>query len=141
MENIHKILSIEFLISAKRKFKLSSILLLSLLFVSSSLIAQNRRVIKGQVIDEKKQPLIGATVIGKGLKNVNTITDVDGNFTLSIPADNKQSIMVSYIGYEPQEVSISSKTSITVIMTENSTQMGEVVVVGFGQQKKASVVG
>jgi len=141
MENIHKILSIEFLISSKRKFKLSSILLLTLLFLSSSLIAQNKRVIKGQVIDEKNQPLIGATVIGKGLKNVNTITDVDGNFTLSIPADNRQSIVVSYIGYETQEVSISSKTSITVIMAENSTQMGEVIVVGFGQQKKASLVG
>jgi len=82
MENIYKILSIEFLVSSKKKLKLTSILLLSLLFLSSSLMAQNKRLIKGRVIDDKKQPLIGATVLVKGQKTLSTITDVDGQFSL-----------------------------------------------------------
>lgn len=141
MENIYKILSIEFLVSSKKKLKLTSILLLSLLFLSSSLIAQNKRLIKGRVIDDKKQPLIGATVLVKGLKTVSTITDVDGQFSLSIPADNKQPLVVSFISYQTQEINITGKSFVTVTMNDNNVGLGDVVVVGYGSQKKESVVG
>jgi len=141
MENIYKILSIEFLVSSKKKLKLTSILLLSLLFLSSSLMAQNKRLIKGRVIDDKKQPLIGATVLVKGQKTLSTITDVDGQFSLSIPADNKQPLVVSFISYQTQEINITGKSFVTVTMNDNNVDLGDVVVVGYGSQKKASVVG
>ena len=130
MENIYKILSIEFLVSSKKKLKLTSILLLSLLFLSSSLMAQNKRLIKGRVIDDKKQPLIGATVLVKGQKTLSTITDVDGQFSLSIPADNKQPLVVSFISYQTQEINITGKSFVTVTMNDNNVDLGDVVVVG-----------
>lgn len=140
MEKIYGILSIEFLISSQKKMKRTGILLLSLFLLSSSLIAQTKRVVKGRVFDEKKEPLIGATVMVKGVKGVGTITDINGQFTLNVPTD-KNTLVVSYVSYKQQEVSIAGKNSIVIVLSSNSTQMNEVVVIGFGQQKKASVVG
>jgi TonB-dependent SusC/RagA subfamily outer membrane receptor len=124
----------------KKKLKLTSILLLSLLFLSSSLVAQNKRVIKGHVVDEKNQPLIGATVLVKGLTATATITDLDGQFSLMIPAD-KHTLVVSYVSFDTQEINISGKNFTTVTLKENNVNLSDVVVVGYGQQKKASVVG
>ena len=141
MENINKILLIKFLFSVKKKMKLTSVLLLSFLFLSTALIeAQNRKVIKGTILDETNQPLIGATVAIKNIKNSSVITDIDGHFTLNVPEDRKI-LVVSYIGYVTQEISISGKNSITVVLKDNSSEIGEVVVIGYGQQQKASVVG
>jgi TonB-linked SusC/RagA family outer membrane protein len=103
-------------------------------------MAQNKRVIKGQVIDDKKQPLIGATVLVKGLKTAVAVTDIDGNFSLSVPTD-KQILVVSFISYQTKEINISGKKSVTVVLEENSVGLGEVVVVGYGSQKKESIVG
>ena len=141
MENINQILLIRFLFSVKKKMKLTSVLLLSFLFLSTALIeAQNRRVIKGTILDETNQPLIGATVAIKNIKSSSVITDIDGHFTINVPEDRK-TLVVSYIGYITQEVSISGKNSITVVLKDDSKEMGEVVVIGYGQQQKASVVG
>ena len=140
MENRYKILLIEFLISSKNKIKQTSILLLALLLLSSSLVAQNKHVIKGVVVDDTKEPLIGATVSIKGIKNSGVITDVNGQFSLSAPTD-KHTLVISYIGYQTQEINIAGKSSIRVVMTDNNVKMDEVVVVGYGQQKKASIVG
>ncbi len=140
MKNLYGILPIGFLFSSKKKMKLTSMLLLSMLLWSSILVAQNKRVIKGRVIDDKKEPLIGATVVVKGLKNTGTITDLNGQFTLNVPSD-KNTLVVSYVSFKTQEVNIAGKTSVYVLMTTDTHQMNEVVVVGFGQQKKASVVG
>ena len=139
MENIHKILLIEFLTSTTKKLKLTSILLLSLLFLSSSLMAQNQRIIKGQVLDENKEPLIGATVIIKNLKSSGTITDVNGHFSLSLPSD-RNIIQISYISCKTQEINVADKNNITVTMQDNNVGLSDVVVVGYGKQKKASVV-
>lgn len=95
---------------------------------------------KGRVIDDKNEPLIGATVKIKGLDTNGSITNAEGQFSISLPND-KKTIQVSYIGYTTQEVNVSGKSSITVVMKDNNVQMSEVVVVGFGQQAKASVVG
>jgi len=139
MENINKILLIEFLISSKKKLKLTYILLLSLFVLSSSLIAQNKHIIKGRVVDDKNQPLIGATLLVKGL-TTGTVTDAEGQFSLNIPVD-KHLIVVTYIGYEPQEINIAGKSFVKVVLNENNVGLDDVVVVGYGQQKKASVVG
>jgi len=140
MENIHKILLIKFLFSFKNKMKLTSILLLSLLFLSTSLEAQNKRMIKGTVVDDSNQPLIGATVIVKDIKSTGVITDANGQFSISVlPTQN--TLQITYIGYLAQDVNITGKSNVTVKLTDNSMDMGEVVVVGFGQQKKASIVG
>ena len=97
MENIHKILLFEFLISTTKKLKLTSMLLLSLLFLSSSLVAQDKSMIKGLVVDETNQPLVGATVIIKNVKNSGVISDVNGRFSLNIP-EGKNTLVISYIG-------------------------------------------
>jgi len=140
MENINKILLIEFLISTKKKLKLTNMLLLSLLFLSTSLVAQNKSMIKGLVVDETNQPLIGATVIIKNIVNSGVISDVNGRFTLNIP-EGKNTLVISYIGYKTQEVNIVDNRFITVKLSDNSLNMDEVVVVGYGSQKKESVVG
>jgi len=140
MENIHKILLPECLTSAKKKLKLTSMLLLSLLLLSSSLVAQNKSMIKGLVVDDTNQPLIGATVIIKDIKNSGVITDANGQFTLSVP-EGKKALVISYIGYKTQEVNIPDNRFVKVRLSDNSLNMDEVVVVGYGKQKKASIVG
>jgi TonB-linked SusC/RagA family outer membrane protein len=141
MKNLHGILSIGFLFSTKKKYKLTSILLLFMFFLSSILVAQNNNgVIKGRVLDNKEEPLIGATVMVKGLPKANTVTDINGQFSISVPS-GKNTLVVSYISYQPQEINITGKNTVKVVMLENGVKMDELVVVGYGQQKKASVVG
>ncbi len=100
---------------------------------------QKQRVkISGNVVDSEGEPLIGAAVtLLDG--SVGAITDVDGNFTITVPADAE--IVVSYVGYEDQQFNISSRTHINVVMAGNEESIDEVVVVGYGVQTKASVVG
>ena len=93
--------------------------------------------VKGQVVDAAGEPVIGATVQVKGTTN-GTITDFDGNFILNnVP--EKGILVISYIGYKAQEVNISGKTSIKVVVKEDTEVLDEVVVVGYGAQKKASL--
>ena len=93
--------------------------------------------VKGQVVDATGEPVIGATVQVKGTTN-GTITDFDGNFTLNnVP--EKGILVISYIGYKTQEVNISGKTNVKVVLKEDTEVLDEVVVVGYGAQKKASL--
>jgi TonB-linked SusC/RagA family outer membrane protein len=140
MKNLHGILSIGFLFSTKQKCKLTSILLLFMFFWSSILVAQNNSVIKGRVLDNKEEPLIGATVMVKGLPKSSAVTDVNGQFSISVPS-GKNTLVISYISYQPQEVNISGKNTVKVVMAESGVKMDELVVVGYGQQKKQSLVG
>jgi TonB-linked SusC/RagA family outer membrane protein len=84
------------------------------------------------------EPVIGANVREKGTTN-GTSTDVDGNFTLTV--SNNAVIQISYIGYVEQEVAVGNRTSLRIVLAEDAQSLEEVVVVGFGKQKKASVVG
>lgn len=98
-------------------------------------VQQNGKRITGKVIDNTGEPVIGASVTVKGTTN-GTITDMDGNFTL----DNASgTLVVSFIGYSPVEVNIGGKTSFTVTLREDDELLDEVVVVGYGVQKKASL--
>lgn len=100
--------------------------------------AQNA-TIKGVVVDSQGESIIGATVVLKSDKTVGTTTDLDGNFTLKVPSA-KSTLVVSYVGMKTVEVAGNGKT-LRIILDEDNEQLEEVIVVGYGQQKKASVVG
>lgn len=114
--------------------------LLLIIFCSSVVYAQNTRTIQGVVLDEQDEPVIGASVVVKGRTSEGTITNLDGQFTLNVSGD-AQVITVSFIGMTSQDVNISNSSTVKVILQDDNVQLTEVVVVGFGQQKKASVVG
>ena len=107
-------------------------------FCSLNAQAQNIQV-KGNLVDGTGEPLIGATVKVKGNASVGAVTDFDGNFSISVPSEN--SILVfTYVGMKTKEVKIGTKREFKLTL-EDDNAIGEVVVVGYGQQKKASVVG
>ena len=109
-------------------------MMLMALFVSATSFAQG---IKGTVIDERGEAVIGATVSDKADAKNATITDFDGNFIINVKAG--QTIVVSYIGYESQEV--AAKNGMTISLQPDNKVLDEVVVVGYGVQKKSSVTG
>lgn len=115
-------------------------LLLILVFLLSgqSLFAQSRQV-TGVVKDPAGETIIGASVLEKGTTN-GTITDFDGNFSLNVTGD-KAVLIISYVGYQTQEISVAGKKSLVVTLAEDTETLEEVVVVGYGAQKKESVVG
>ena len=98
--------------------------------------AQQRTVI-GTVVDDLGQPLIGVSILEKGTTN-GVITDMDGNFSLKLTSENP-TLVFSYIGYKTQEVPVGGKTTLNVTMSEDAEQLDEVVVVGYGVQKKSSM--
>jgi len=100
--------------------------------------AMAQSIIKGTVNDENGEPVIGATVKVKETQK-GTITDFDGNY--SIEATPNATLIFSYVGYQTQEVSISGKTTINITMKEDHATLDEVVVVGYGVQKKKLVTG
>ena len=93
--------------------------------------------IKGTVIDENGEAVIGATIADKNDSKNATITDFDGNFVINVKSG--QTIVVSYIGYETQE--LAAKNGMTIQMRPDNKVLDEVVVVGYGVQKKSSVTG
>jgi TonB-linked SusC/RagA family outer membrane protein len=97
-----------------------------------------QKQIKGTVLDEGGNPLPGANIIVKGT-NVSAQTDYNGNFVINVP-DNATKLVVSFIGMEIQEVTIGN-SPITVILKESGQQLDEVVVVGYGTQKKSKITG
>lgn len=108
------------------------------MMVPGYLMAQTMTV-KGTVLDAKSnEPLIGVSVIEKGSSN-GTMTDIDGNFNVKVP---KNAVLkFSYLGYQAQEISVNGKTLLNVVMKEDNAQLDEVVVVGYGLQKKATLSG
>lgn len=108
--------------------------------MTSAMAFAQGNVVKGVVLDANGEAVIGASVVQKGNQKNATITDIDGNFSLSLPS-SKGTIVVSYIGMNTKELAVSAGKSVSVTLEEDNSQLEEVVVVGFGQQKKASVVG
>lgn len=94
--------------------------------------------VSGTVVDAAGEPIIGASVIVKGTSN-GVATDFDGNFTLNNVQGN--TLTVSYIGYLTQEVKIDGHSTLSIVLQENSEVLDEVVVVGYGTQKKATMTG
>ena len=105
-----------------------------------SLNAQAQKIqVKGNLVDGTGEPLIGATVKVKGNAGVGAVTDFDGNFIISVPSENS-TLVFTYVGMKTKEVKVGKKREFKLIL-EDDNAIGEVVVVGYGQQKKASVVG
>ena len=100
---------------------------------------QQNRVIKGVVFDEEGFPVTGASVVEKGTTN-GTVTDIDGNFSLVLKGDKKL-ITISFIGYITQSIATKDDRPVQVILKEDRQMLDEVVVVGFGSQKKENLTG
>lgn len=98
-----------------------------------------KRKVSGRIIDTMKEPVIGASVSVTGTTN-GTITDLDGNFSLELP-DGDASLQVSYIGYKSQTISVGNKSSVVIVLEEDQKVLDEVVVVGYGTQKKVNLTG
>ncbi|MGL4493131.1 MAG: carboxypeptidase-like regulatory domain-containing protein, partial [Tannerellaceae bacterium] len=101
--------------------------------------ASNTIKVNGTVLDELNTSLPGVNVVVKGT-TIGTTTDLDGNYFIEVPSKNAV-LVFSYIGYEPQEVKVGNQINISLKMKEVSTGLNEVVVVGYGSQKRASVIG
>ena len=114
-------------------------LMLLLLTMSLQLHAQSTKV-QGTVIDSNGDPVIGATIVQKDNRQNATITDLDGKFSLNMPG-GKGTIVVTYVGMQQKELSVRAGKSVSITLAEDDALLDEVVVVGFGQQKKASLVG
>lgn len=106
------------------------------LLIFSSVSAFAQKTVKGNVSDVKGEPIIGASVVLKDNASVGTITDFDGNFSLDVPSSNS-TLVISYIGYKTQEVSANS--SLKIILKEDNEVLDEVVVIGYGVQRKGDV--
>lgn len=104
---------------------------------STNATAKQQTVIKGKVVDQSGQPIIGATILETGTNN-GVVTDLNGNFVIRVSAPNAN-LQISFIGY--QTASLSADKSSTVVLKDASEVIDDVVVVGYGAQRKESVVG
>jgi TonB-linked SusC/RagA family outer membrane protein len=118
--------------------KMFLILLLTSLFFVSQAAAQQKKQLSGTVADPSGEPLIGASIIEKGTTN-GTLTNINGMFSLQV--EENAVIQVSYIGFLSQEISTAGRTSLTITLLEDTRSLEEVVVVGYGTQKKANLTG
>lgn len=105
---------------------------------SKSVNQEKKKKISGQIVDTYGLAVIGANVVEKGTTN-GTITDVDGNFSLEV--DENSTLVVSYIGYTPQEIIVANKSNFSIKLKEDTEVLDEVVVVGYGTAKKKNLTG
>lgn len=101
-------------------------------------INQQSKKITGQVTDQNGEPIIGANVIVKG-STTGTITDLDGNY--SIEASSSDILLISYIGYNTKEIAVKNQSTVDIKLVEDTQNLDEVVVVGYGVQKKVNLTG
>lgn len=108
--------------------------------ISLATMAQQSKTISGVVLDEKSEPVIGASIVISGT-SVGTVTNLDGKFTLKGITANSKTIQVSYIGYQPQKVDITKSSELLIKLSPSNAELEELVVVGYGVQKKAHMTG
>lgn len=99
---------------------------------------KRRHEVRGIVKDEVGVPVIGATVMVKGT-TIGVVTDVDGLYSIMVPS-GEAVLRISYVGYETQEINVDGRSTIAITMKEDSKMLEDVVVIGYGQQKKSGVV-
>ena len=104
--------------------------------VQAEVTAQQNIDIKGRIVDQNGQPVIGASLFQQGTNN-GTVADVDGRFSINVP--NGASLKVSCLGY--QDVIVTARNGMTIMMKEDNEMLSEVVVVGYGAQKRADITG
>ncbi len=113
-----------------RKAWLVAIMVLCLSFPA---LAQ-KITVSGTVTDKTGEPLIGASVLAKGTQQ-GTATDFDGNYRIDVDAN--ATLVFSYVGYDTQNVAVNGRTTIDVVLSENSVMLNEVVAIGYGTVKKS----
>ena len=99
---------------------------------------QENRIIKGKIIDEKGETLIGVSILVKGT-TIGTVTDFDGNFSLEVPKNG--TLVISYVGYKSQEIKVSGRTDFAITLASDNKLLDEIVVVGYGVVKKSDLTG
>ena len=95
--------------------------------------------VTGRIVDSNGEPLIGVSVVEKGNKSNGSVTNVDGEYTVNVPA--KATLVVSYVGYKTQEVAVGGKRNVNITLSEDSEMLNDVVVIGYGTVKKADLAG
>ena len=116
-----------------------SVFLVTLMCFGLSAIAQEVTV-EGVVVDSQGEGVIGASVVLAGKQSVGTVTDLDGHFVLKVPNQNA-SISVSYVGMKTVTTKVTPGKNMRIVLEDEAVSVDEFVVVGFGRQKKESVVG
>lgn len=116
---------------------LRMVLLSTLLFVVGTISAQT---INGNVKDNTGEPIIGATVMEQGTSNNGAVTDIDGNFTLTLKGNSKK-VTISYVGMKTQTISAAGKNAINVSLQDEATSLNDVVVIGYGSVKRKDLTG
>ncbi|PZX11863.1 TonB-linked SusC/RagA family outer membrane protein [Breznakibacter xylanolyticus] len=117
--------------------KKRSLILIVAMMLAFTAFAQKR--ISGVVVDTQKDPLPGVSVVEKGTLN-GIVTDIDGKFTLSVAGDNSV-VVFSFVGMKNQEIAVGAQSTINVVLESDMSDLDEVVVVGYGVQKKKLVTG
>lgn len=117
---------------------IKSLLFISALAMSSAAAQAQGIMVKGKVVDQHNEPIIGATV-GVDNGKAKTVTDIDGNYTLQVPANAQ--IVVNYIGMKPATQSVGGRRELNFILQDDVNQLQDVVVVGYGTQKRGSITG
>ena len=114
-------------------------LTLALVLLSLGASAQDKITVSGNVSDESGEPIIGATVM-EALTTNGVVTDMDGNFKIQVK-NEKATLKITYIGMIAQNIRVGNQRHVKVVLKDENKSLGEVVVVGYGHQKKESVVG
>ena len=124
--------------AAERKNRILSLLFFFMAFISVQVYAQNIKISGTVISGSDNYPIIGANILVKGT-TIGTITDVDGNFSFEAPKGS--TLIVSYIGYKSQELQVSGNAPLKIILSEDTEKLDEVVVIGYGSQKKSDMTG
>ena len=122
-----------------RKVFTERILFLLLLGFVSTASVHAQITVSGTVTDTKNEPMIGISVVVKN-STKGTVTDLDGKYTITVP-DSKSVLVFSFISYKTQEITVGSQRVINVRLEDASAALDEVVVVGYGTQKKSDLTG
>jgi TonB-linked SusC/RagA family outer membrane protein len=123
-----------------RKCKTTPNVLLPILFLFSSFISVSAQQLQGVVRDkETKESIVGASIVVKGT-STGTTSDVDGHFSLTLK-EEKSELLVSYVGYKTETIALQGETSVQIFLKEDITNLDQVVVIGYGVQKKSDLTG
>ncbi|CAI8209458.1 MAG: TonB-dependent receptor SusC [Flavobacteriaceae bacterium] len=117
-----------------KKIKTKLFLFTISIMCASTLFAQTS--VSGTVVDEDGQPIPGVTILDSSNDQNGTVSDFDGNFTISVPSDG--TLKISYIGYQAQSIAVSGQTNLSISLEESVSALDEVVITGYGSQVKKS---
>jgi len=118
--------------------KLALFLTCALLFIAEA-YAQNTRNVTGKVTDDKGTPLVGVTISAVGQPK-NALTDNSGSFSIQV-TEKVRTLRMSYVGYNSKDVNVNGKSSVSVVLSQEDKTLNEVVVVGYGTQRRREITG